>query len=157
MRNIHFKTRQLLQACLQQAGRVGEHRANALNRKDVSSFGCRRCVICVHKWDDLIFWIAKTSPKILYMILTQVLEISTLVNDIPIYLWLRLSKLRIWSAIFPFKYDLISVNTKTSQKYLCIWRTPSAGFAEQNGRNAKLNGRCKTHLRSPAGANAVLT
>lgn len=24
---------------------------------------------------------------------------------------------------------------------ICIWRTPSAGFAEQNGRNAKLNGR----------------
>ena len=23
----------------------------------------------------------------------------------------------------------------------CIWRIPTAGFAEQNGRNAKLNGR----------------
>lgn len=24
---------------------------------------------------------------------------------------------------------------------LCIWHLPTAGFAEQNGRNAKLNGR----------------
>ena len=24
---------------------------------------------------------------------------------------------------------------------LCIWHIPTAGFAEQNGRNAKLNGR----------------
>ena len=23
----------------------------------------------------------------------------------------------------------------------CIWRVPTAGFAEQNGRNAKLNSR----------------
>ena len=23
----------------------------------------------------------------------------------------------------------------------CIWHIPTAGFAEQNGRNAKLNGR----------------
>ena len=26
-------------------------------------------------------------------------------------------------------------------KYKCIWRILTAGFAEQNGRNAKLNGR----------------
>ena len=25
--------------------------------------------------------------------------------------------------------------------YSCIWHIPTAGFAEQNGRNAKLNGR----------------
>lgn len=29
----------------------------------------------------------------------------------------------------------------TMSKELCIWRILTAGFAEQNGRNAKLNGR----------------
>ena len=28
-----------------------------------------------------------------------------------------------------------------SSKWKCIWRILTAGFAEQNGRNAKLNGR----------------
>lgn len=26
-------------------------------------------------------------------------------------------------------------------RFECIWHIPTAGFAEQNGRNAKLNGR----------------
>lgn len=29
----------------------------------------------------------------------------------------------------------------TKPLYNCIWRVPTAGFAEQNGRNAKLNSR----------------
>ena len=28
-----------------------------------------------------------------------------------------------------------------THKHYCIWRVPTAGFAEQNGRNAKLNSR----------------
>ena len=28
-----------------------------------------------------------------------------------------------------------------TEKQKCIWRILTAGFAEQNGRNAKLNGR----------------
>lgn len=33
-------------------------------------------------------------------------------------------------------------NTKEEEKiFRCIWRILTAGFAEQNGRNAKLNGR----------------
>ena len=31
--------------------------------------------------------------------------------------------------------------TEKLLELLCIWRIPTAGFAEQNGRNAKLNGR----------------
>lgn len=35
-----------------------------------------------------------------------------------------------------------NVSKKTVNRVLkCIWHIPTAGFAEQNGRNAKLNGR----------------
>lgn len=35
----------------------------------------------------------------------------------------------------------IVVSFLLSAVSLCIWHIPTAGFAEQNGRNAKLNGR----------------
>ena len=35
----------------------------------------------------------------------------------------------------------IAMQFTKSKGYLCIWRILTAGFAEQNGRNAKLNGR----------------
>lgn len=39
-------------------------------------------------------------------------------------------------------YDLQEIyGNLFGSKYLCIWRILTAGFAEQNGRNAKLNGR----------------
>ena len=34
-----------------------------------------------------------------------------------------------------------NVKEKLNSIILCIWRILTAGFAEQNGRNAKLNGR----------------
>ena len=37
--------------------------------------------------------------------------------------------------------DLIVSRVISQEKGLCIWRVPTAGFAEQNGRNAKLNSR----------------
>ncbi len=46
-----------------------------------------------------------------------------------------------------FHFDKNLQNTLSSYKklielfHLCIWRILTAGFAEQNGRNAKLNGR----------------
>ena len=48
---------------------------------------------------------------------------------------------------YPLEY-IINEMTVTNIKVLklptpirCIWRVPTAGFAEQNGRNAKLNSR----------------
>ena len=38
-------------------------------------------------------------------------------------------------------YMIQEINAWKYQKVECIWHIPTAGFAEQNGRNAKLNGR----------------
>ena len=50
----------------------------------------------------------------------------------------------------PYELVHFSGNTYTTRthdslkisngKWMCIWHIPTAGFAEQNGRNAKLNG-----------------
>lgn len=37
--------------------------------------------------------------------------------------------------------DGMAAGQKASVDNICIWRILTAGFAEQNGRNAKLNGR----------------
>lgn len=37
--------------------------------------------------------------------------------------------------------NTLFIRNKEKYDHFCIWRVPTAGFAEQNGRNAKLNSR----------------
>lgn len=39
------------------------------------------------------------------------------------------------------KFHICPECKRKFEKVFCIWRILTAGFAEQNGRNAKLNGR----------------
>jgi len=60
---------------------------------------------------------------------------------------------KFWKFIVDGKYRNKATNGSNPQFYrfdkpeddnfpkMCIWHIPTAGFAEQNGRNAKLNGR----------------